>query len=53
MKAYSDSQLVVSQLNEEFETKDGTMATYVGWVRELIDRLRKFEIIRIPWSKNW
>jgi len=30
VKSYSNSQLVVSQLNGEYETKDGTMVAYVS-----------------------
>ena len=47
-----DSQLVVSQLNGEYEVKDDTMVAYVQRVREATMLLMHFPITHIPWSEN-
>jgi len=45
--AFSDSQLVVSQLNGTYEVKDDTMAAYVRRVRETTKLLKHFVITHI------
>jgi len=50
--AYSNSQLVVNHLNEEYKIKDDTMVAYVYRVREAAAPLSSFDIIHIPRSKN-
>jgi len=52
IQAFSDSQLVDSQLNDAYEAKDDTMATYVQWVREATKLLKYFAITDIPRSEN-
>lgn len=52
VEAFSDSQLVVSQLNGEYEAKDETMAAYVRRVRTTAQLLRSFTIQHIPRSEN-
>ena len=52
VRAFSDSQLVVSQLNGEYEAKDDTMAVYVRRVREATKLRKHFSITHIPWSEN-
>ena len=52
IQVFSDSQLVVSQLNGAYEAKDDTMATYVQRVRELTKLLKYFAITHISRSKN-
>jgi len=48
IKVYSNSQLVVSQLNGKHEIKDDKMAAYVCRVREATSRLKNFSIAQIP-----
>ena len=50
VKAYSDSQLVFCQLNDEYETKDDTMAAYIHWVPQATNWLKSFSIAHIPRS---
>jgi len=46
-----DSQLVVSQLNEDYKTKDEAMATYVWKVRGTTGHFSHLEITNILRSK--
>jgi len=52
VRAFSNSQLVVSQLDREYETKGDTMATYFQRVREATRLLRHFTITHNPQSEN-
>jgi len=53
VQAFSDSQLVVSQLNGNYEVKDDTMAAYVRRVQEATQLLKLFAIRHILRSENW
>ena len=44
VKAYSNSPLVVIQLNRDYEVKDNTMEAYVRRVEEATDLLKYFSI---------
>ncbi|XP_022880864.1 uncharacterized protein LOC111398160 [Olea europaea var. sylvestris] len=46
--ASSDSQLVVSQVNENFATKDSSMAAYLKLVLDLIPHFERFKLIQVP-----
>ena len=46
LEAFSDSQLVVSQVNDQYETKDNRMTSYLSLV------LRAFKITQVPRSEN-
>jgi len=52
VQAFSNSQLVVSQLNKAYEAKDDTMAAYARRVREATKLLKHFVITNIPQSEN-
>lgn len=52
IRAYLDSQLVLSQLNREYKVKDNTMVAYVRHVQEATARLSYSKIIHILRSKN-
>jgi len=52
VQAFSDSQLVFSQLNGAYEAKDDTMAAYVRQVREATKLLKHFVITHIPRLEN-
>jgi len=52
VKAYLDSQLVVSQLNGDYKVKDSTMVAYVRRVREATRLLKYFSITHILRSEN-
>ncbi|XP_021827212.1 uncharacterized protein LOC110767855 [Prunus avium] len=48
----SDSQLVVNQVNEEYQTRDDTMIAYVAKARDLLSQFQTYELSQIPRSKN-
>ena len=48
VRAFSDSQLIISQLNGEYEMKDGPMAAYVRRVWEAIQLLKHCSISHMP-----
>ncbi|RVW88662.1 hypothetical protein CK203_043756 [Vitis vinifera] len=48
----NDSQLVVGQIQREYEAKDERMARYLSKVQVTLDRLSKSAIKRIPHTKN-
>ena len=52
VQAFSNSQLVVSQLNGAYEAKDDEMAVYVQRVQEATKLLKHFTITHIPGSEN-
>ena len=52
VQAFSDSQVVVNQLNSAHEAKYDTMAAYVRRVREATKLIKHFAIMHIPCSEN-
>ncbi|XP_022880778.1 uncharacterized protein LOC111398055 [Olea europaea var. sylvestris] len=48
----SDSQLVVSQVNEKFATKDSGMAAYLKLVMNLVPHFERFELVQVLRLKN-
>ena len=45
MKIHSDSQLVVNQVNGEYQAKEDNMASYLEEVRKHLTPLEWFEIV--------
>jgi reverse transcriptase-like protein len=52
LSAFSDSQLIVGQVNGEFEAKDESMKMYLLQVKELVRKFEKFTLSHIPRSEN-
>ena len=52
IKVYSDSQLVVNQVLQQYEAHDESMAAYLSLVREIIAHLKGFSITLIPREAN-
>ncbi|XP_059645862.1 uncharacterized protein LOC132288728 [Cornus florida] len=52
LKVFTDSQLIVGQVCEEYEAKDDKMKLYLHKVRCLIGRFKKFTITQIPRNEN-
>ncbi|XP_021860120.2 uncharacterized protein [Spinacia oleracea] len=50
--AFSDSQLIGSQVNGEYEAKDATMIKYLEIVNQEMQPLKNFEVRRIPRAEN-
>lgn len=48
----SSSQLVVGQLNGEYETKEENMEKYLKLVRELVKGFQAFSISQVPREEN-
>ncbi len=48
LKVQSDSQLVVGQVNGEFEAKEDRMTKYLSFVRDAITRFNDVDIVQIP-----
>ncbi|KAL5580848.1 hypothetical protein UlMin_013290 [Ulmus minor] len=49
---YSDSQLVVSQVNSEFQAKGEKMASYLEKVNEAMNQFDTVTIIQVPRAEN-
>jgi len=43
--AYCDSQLVVDQINGDYEAKDSRMEAYLEVVKDLSKSFKKFELV--------
>ncbi|XP_022159204.1 uncharacterized protein LOC111025623 [Momordica charantia] len=48
----SDSQLIVSQVKEEFQAREPRMAKYLSRVKDQLGQFSKFEIRQIPCTQN-
>ena len=46
--AFSNSQLIVGQVNREFEAKDNSMKMYLQQVTKFIKKFDKFTLVHIP-----
>ncbi|XP_075654750.1 uncharacterized protein LOC142624906 [Castanea sativa] len=52
IEVFSDSRLVVGQINEELEARDLRMQGYLSQVRHLQSRFKSFTLQKIPRNKN-
>ena len=52
LSTFSDSQLIVGQVNGEFEPKDDSMKMYLQQIREFVKKFDKFTLVHIPRSQN-
>ncbi|PKA55323.1 hypothetical protein AXF42_Ash003960 [Apostasia shenzhenica] len=52
IQVFSDSQLVVNQVNRAFETKDEVLKKYLQLARSLISQFEDFSLIHIPRKEN-
>ncbi|KAL0416783.1 UNVERIFIED_CONTAM: hypothetical protein Slati_3510200 [Sesamum latifolium] len=50
--AYSDSQLVVKQVEGTYEAKEKSMVQYLQQIAELRTSFKSFQIIQIPREEN-
>ncbi|KAL0292280.1 UNVERIFIED_CONTAM: Ribonuclease HI [Sesamum radiatum] len=50
--AYSDSQLIVNQIDGTFEAKEESMIQYLRQIKELRTSFDQFQIIQIPREEN-
>lgn len=52
IKIHNDSQLIVGQIQKEYEAKDERMAKYLLKVQELLSQLEKWVVEKIPRLEN-
>ena len=52
LRIYSDSQLVVRHIQEEYEVRDERMARYLTKVRDTLQRLGEWTIEKVPRANN-
>ena len=52
LKVFTDSQLIIGQVKDEFEARDPVMMKYLQKVKHLISTLKYFEISHISRIKN-
>ncbi|KAL0302867.1 UNVERIFIED_CONTAM: hypothetical protein Sradi_6154800 [Sesamum radiatum] len=52
VRAYSDSQLVVSQAEGEYEARQEKMTKYLAKLREEIEKFEEFKLEQIPRDKT-
>ena len=52
IKVYSDSQLVVNQVLQQYEAREDNMVAYLDQVRKLIAGLKGLSISQIPREEN-
>ena len=52
MEIFSDSRLVVGQVQGELETRDLRMQEYLSQVRHLQSRFESFNLSQIPRNRN-
>ena len=52
LQAYSDSQLVMGQVSENYEAREDSMAKYLEKVREIIPTFGSFNIRQISRAEN-
>lgn len=49
---YSDSQLVISQINGDFEAREPRMAKYLAVVQSLLQRFNNVTVLHVPREEN-
>lgn len=52
-RVFSNSQLVVNQINEKYQAKDERMAEYFWKVGAMLGAFENYEVEQIPRSKNF
>ena len=53
MKVYSDSALVICQLNGEWETKDSKLVPYQEFIKKLIEQFEEITFKHLPREENY
>ena len=52
LRVHSDSQLVVGQVNGEYEVKEDRMTKYLSLVRDVMDGFNEVVVVQIPREQN-
>ena len=53
VEVYSDSQLVVNQVQGSFEVKDPRMVEYLRLVKQIMDCFMNVRVVQVARGKNW
>ncbi|KAK0573477.1 hypothetical protein LWI29_008553 [Acer saccharum] len=52
VEIFSDSQVVVNQVLDEYQARDESMITYLELAKELLKRFKEYRIVHIPREEN-
>ncbi|KAK0607740.1 hypothetical protein LWI29_019669 [Acer saccharum] len=52
VEIFSDSQVVVNQLLDEYQARDESMITYLELAKELLGRFKEYRIVHVPREEN-
>ncbi|KAK0574362.1 hypothetical protein LWI29_022506 [Acer saccharum] len=52
VEIFSDSQVVVNQVLDEYQGRDESMITYLGLAKELLERFKEYRIVHVPREEN-
>ena len=52
LDAFSDSQLVVNQVQRDYLAKDTRIVAYLDEVKAILEKIKDFRICQIPREKN-
>ena len=53
IRVYSDSQLIVNQILQQYEAREDNMIAYLAQARRLVAGLKGLTIAQIPWEENF
>ncbi|KAK0579910.1 hypothetical protein LWI29_033406 [Acer saccharum] len=52
VEIFSDSQVVVNQMLDEYQARDESMITYLELAKELLERFKEYRIVHVPREEN-
>ncbi|KAK0574486.1 hypothetical protein LWI29_024390 [Acer saccharum] len=52
VEIFSDSQVVVNQVLDEYQARDESMITYLELAKELLERFKEYRIVHVPKEEN-
>ncbi|KAK0601168.1 hypothetical protein LWI29_021826 [Acer saccharum] len=52
IEIFSDSQVVVNQVLDEYQARDESMITYLELAKELLGRFKEYRIVHVPRKEN-
>ncbi|KAK1589529.1 hypothetical protein Q3G72_034984 [Acer saccharum] len=52
VEIFSDSQVVVNQVLDEYQERDESMITYLELAKELLGRFKEYRIVNVPREEN-
>ncbi|KAK0582675.1 hypothetical protein LWI29_028411 [Acer saccharum] len=52
VEIFSDSQVVVNQVLDEYQARDESMITYLELAKELLERFKEYRIVHVPREEN-